>query len=68
MVAIGGVAQRPLFVDDAQRRFVGRDHDLFDLIDAVPDLGMQFDRAFDRGLRVELSWERDFEQHVLHHV
>src|SRR5438552_14511408 len=29
---------------------------------------MELHRAFDGGLRVKLRWERDFEQHVLHHV
>ncbi len=35
VVAVGGIVQRALLVDDADRRLVGADHDLLDLVEAV---------------------------------
>ena len=41
VVAVGGIVQRPGLIDDADRRFVGRDDDLVDLLDAILHLMVQ---------------------------
>ena len=43
MVAIGGVVQRTLLVDDPDRRFVGRDDDFLHLVQARCDVGIELD-------------------------
>src|SRR5204862_231314 len=53
MVAIRGVGERTLLVDDADRRFVGADGDPAYRIEPVSDLGMKSHRTFDCGLGVE---------------
>ena len=68
MVAIGGIIERAFFVDDADGGFVGGDDDIFDVVQAIFHIRVQRDRAFHRGLRMELSRERNLEQHVFHHV
>ena len=68
MVAVGGVAQRALLVDDANCGFMCGNDDILDLVDAVPDLIVQIDRTFYRGLRMEFSREGNLEQHILHHI
>src|ERR1035438_7475114 len=68
MIAVRRVRQRPRLVDDAHSGLLRLDADLGDAIDLVPDLRMQRERAFDRGLRMELRRETDLEQHVLHDV
>ena len=68
MVAVGGVVQRARLIDDADRRFVGRDRDLRRFRRAGPYQRMQLHGAFDRGLRVELGGKRNLEEHVLHDI
>ena len=56
MIAVGWVVQRACFINDAQRRFVRGDGDLFDVFNPVLDLRMQLDgrldRQFARGIRL----------------
>src|SRR5471032_3404470 len=71
VIAVGGVIERTLFIDDTNRRFVRADRDLldvFDLLTRFRELAMQGHRRFHRRLRVEFSWEGDLEQDVFHHV
>ena len=68
MVAVGGIVQRPGLIDDADRRFLGGDHDLVDLLDAILHLIVQLEGALDRGLRMKFGGKRNFKQHILHHV
>ena len=71
MVAVGGVVQRALLVDDADARFVGADRDATDIVSRLAarlEQRMDLHGAFHRGLRVELGGEGDLEQDVLHHV
>ncbi|MNI30814.1 hypothetical protein D3C73_846730 [compost metagenome] len=71
VVAVGGVVQRPLLVDDADARFMRADRDGLDVVRAFAqrlELCVDVHGAFHSGLRMEFRRERDLEQHVLHHV
>ncbi|MNC17041.1 hypothetical protein D3C75_649060 [compost metagenome] len=71
VVAVGGVMQRPLLVDDADAGLLGTDRDVLDVLDLPPQraqLMVQQDRCLHRRLPVELGRETDLEQHVFHHV
>jgi hypothetical protein len=48
--------------------FLGFDLDALDLVDTILDLRVQFQRAFHRGLGMELGREGNLEQDVFHHV
>ena len=41
MIAVGGIVQRPGLIDDADRRFLGGDYDLVDLLNAILHLIVQ---------------------------
>src|SRR6266404_4835497 len=68
MVAIGRVEEWSDLVDDPNGRFLRRDPDRLDRVEATNDLGMKSDGGFDGGLRVEFGGVGDLEQDVLDHV
>lgn len=68
VVAIGRVMKWTGFGDDADGGFLGFDGDAFDVVEAVGDVGVELDGAFDSGLGVELGGEGDFEEDVGHDV
>ena len=57
VIAIRGIGERPGLVDDAHARFLRLDDDALDERELVLHLRMQRQRAFHRGLRVELRRE-----------
>ena len=60
VVAVGGIVERALLVDDADARLVRADRDLLDVVGGLAqprELAVQRHRGFDRGLRVELRRE-----------
>lgn len=68
VIAISGVDERTLLVDDANSGLVGLNVDLLDLVQARSNLRVQLDGTFDSGLSMEFSREGDLEQNVLHDV
>ena len=68
MVAVGGIVQRAGLVNDAHAALLRLDDDTGNLVEPLRHFGMQRERGFDGGLRVELGGKRNFEQHVFHDV
>jgi hypothetical protein len=72
VVAVGEVVHGlQLLVDDADAGLVRAVDDVRDVVRALAhgrELLVQVLGGFDGGLRVELGWVGDFEEHVLHHV
>ena len=68
VVTIRGVIQRAGLVDDTHACLLGFHHHLVDVSQPVPNLFMQGQGRFHRGLGVKLSRERYLEQDVFHNV
>jgi hypothetical protein len=68
MIAIRRIVQRAGLVDDPNRGLVRGEFDALDVRQAIAHEGMQLQRTFDRGLRVEFRGKGKFEQDVLHHI
>ena len=68
MIAVGGIVEQALLVNNAEGGFVGCQTDAFNFRQAVFDPRMKLDGGFDRGLGVELGGKANFKEHVLHHM
>ena len=68
MIAISRIIQISSFTDYPYRRFMGRQDNLFDLVQSINNLRMKSYRGLYCCLRVKFCRKRYFEKHILHNV